>query len=136
VIATLFGLSETQALVVLFVFLPFALALVIIPLVGWMSRNTPRPVLTSEILANGLEGQAEILAVRNMGTIVDVRPMVRFQLRVMPDAGPGVFDLEVVQAIPRQLVGELRVGDTVEVRLTADHSAGAIVWAGRRPGGW
>ena len=92
----------------------------------------PRPVLTSEILEHGLPGEAEILSVRNMGTIVDLRPMVRFELRVRADSDGEPFALEVFQSLPRQIVRDFRPGDTVEVRLTPDHSAGAVVWGGYR----
>jgi len=143
----LFGLSPTQALVVLFVFLPFALAALVIPFVAWRHRGDPKPVLTSEILASGVRGRAEIVSVRLLGTILDLKPMVRFVLRVTTEAGaPGgtaadsgagssvdagePFDLEVVQSIPRSLVGVYRPGDTVEVRLTPDRSAGAVVLGG------
>jgi hypothetical protein len=129
-IASLFGLSETQALVVIFVLLPFAVAAVVVPFVSWRWRNVPKPVLTSDILAHGEPGEAEILSIRNMGTIVDLRPMVRFELQVRARPGEGSFRLEVVQALPRQVIGGFRVGDVVEIRLTPDHSAGAIVWGG------
>lgn len=134
--ASLFGLSPTQALVVLFVFLPFALAALVIPFVAWRHRGDPKPFLTSEILATGVRGRAEIVSVRSLGSVVDLKPMVRFMLRVDaggpdPDGSGGEpFDLEVVQSIPRSLVGVYRAGDTVEVRLTPDRSAGAVVLGG------
>jgi hypothetical protein len=135
--ASLFGLSATQALVVLFVVLPFAVAALVIPIVAWSHRGDPKPVRTSEILATGVRARAEILTVRSLGSILDLRPMVRFGLRVtavdLPSAVPTgedpgePFDLEVVQSVPRSLVGVYQPGDTVEVRLTADRSAGAVV---------
>ncbi|HET7522782.1 MAG TPA: hypothetical protein VFJ79_01420 [Acidimicrobiales bacterium] len=133
--ASLFGLSPSQALVLLFVVLPFVLAALVIPFVSWRHRNDPKPVLTSEILATGVRGTAEILAVRSLGNILDVKPMVRFVLRVTETGGTGPgsgepFELEVVQSIPRSLVGAYRPGDRVEVRLTADRSAGAVVLGG------
>lgn len=128
--AALFGLSTTQALVVLFVLLPFALAGVVVPLVAWTHRHDPTPVRTSDILATGTSARAEIVSVRSLGTIVDLKPMVRFVLRVTVPDGEAPFDLEVVQAIPRSLVGAYRPGDRVEVRLTADRSAGAVVLGG------
>jgi len=129
VIGSLFGLSPTQGLVVLFVLAPFAVAGVVIPLVAWRTSGAPRPVLTSEILANGRPAEAEILSVRNLGNILDARPMVRFALRVLADGDDQLpWDLEVVQWIPRRLVATFRPGDVVEIRLTADGSAGAVVW--------
>jgi len=128
-------LSPSQALVLLFVVLPFVLAALVVPFVSWRHRNDPKPVLTSEILATGVRGTAEILSVRSLGNILDVKPMVRFILRVTESSASGAdggetFDLEVVQSIPRSLVGAYRPGDTVEVRLTADRSAGAVVLGG------
>lgn len=133
--ASLFGLTPSQALVLLFVVLPFVLAALVVPFVSWRHRNDPKPVLTSEILATGVRATAEILSVRSLGNILDVKPMVRFVLRVTetggPDGGTGEpYELEVVQAIPRSLVGTYRPGDTVQVRLTPDRTAGAVVLGG------
>lgn len=125
-----FGLSPVQALVILFVVLPVVLGAVIVPLVGWRTSKGPRPVLTSDILATGQPARGEILEVRSLGTILDVKPMVRFRLRVSEPAGEP-FDLTVVQALPRSLVGRFRRGDVVELRVTADRSAGAIVVGGQ-----
>ncbi len=132
--ASLFGLTTTQALVVLFVLLPFALAAVIVPLVAWRWSRGPQPVLTSEILAGGLPAEAEILSVRPLGTFLDVRPMVRFQLLVMVAPEEDRFELEVVQSFPRGVLRDFRPGDIVEIRITEDRSAGAIVWGGAHPG--
>ena len=111
------------------------MALLVVPFVSWRHRNDPKPVLTSEILATGVRGTAEILSVRSLGNILDVKPMVRFVLRVTATGGPNggtgePYELEVVQAIPRSLVGAYRPGDTVQVRLTPDRTAGAVVLGG------
>ena len=123
----MFGLSQTQALVLLFVVLPFVLAAIVVPLVAWSHSGKPRPVLTSEILAHGDPGQAEIVSVRNMGNLFDPRPMVRFALKVTADSEP--FDLEVVQSFPRDVIRSFHAGDVVQVRLTPDRTAGAVVWS-------
>lgn len=128
-LASLFGLSQAQALVILFVLLPFALAAIVVPLVAWSASRGPKPVLTSEILAHGDPATARIVSVRPLGGFLDARPMVRFGLRVTAP-GEEPFDLEVYQSFPRGAVRDFRVGDEVEVRLTADRSAGAIVWGG------
>jgi hypothetical protein len=109
---------------------------VIIPLVAWRSSGQPKPVRTSEILAHGAPAEAKILSVRSLGTILDVRPMVRFQLRVTAAPGEAPFELEVIQALPRSAIREFRSGDRVEVRLTPDRSAGAVVWSGLPPADW
>lgn len=128
VLASLFGLSTNQGLVVLFVLLPFALAAVVVPLFAWRSRNWPKPILTSEILATGERATGEILAVKTLGTIVDLRPMVRINLNVSASGGEEPFELEVVQSFPRSVIYGLRPGERVEMRVTPDHSAGAVVW--------
>jgi hypothetical protein len=127
-VSSLFGLSTNQALVVLFVLLPFAVAAIIIPLVAWRSRNWPKPMLTSEILATGERADGEIVSVRNLGTIVDLRPMVKVVLNVTTRDGAEPFELEVVQSFPRSVIYSLRPGERVDVRLSPDRSAGAVVW--------
>jgi hypothetical protein len=130
--ASLFGLSTTQALVVLFVILPFAVAAIIVPLVSWRSSGGPKPVLTSEILSQGVPAEARIISVKTLGGagFLDPRPMVRFMLMVTANRDEEPFELEVVQSFPRAATRELRPGELVEIRLTPDHTAGAILWSG------
>lgn len=113
---------------ILFVVLPFALAAVLVPLYAWRTSGRPTPPLTRDILATGVPAQARIVAVRNMGTIVDLRPMVRFNLQVTTGPGEEPFDLEVVQSLPRAAIYQFKKGDFIQVRLTLDRTAGAVVW--------
>ena len=126
--APLLGLTQAEGLVLIFVVLPFAVAAVVVPFVVWRSSRGPKPILTSEILASGIRGEAEILSMRTLGSILEVRPMVRFQLKVRPGPDEAPFDLEVVQSLPRSVISEFRSGDVVEVRFTPDRTAGAVVW--------
>jgi hypothetical protein len=82
-------------------------------------------VLTSEILAHGDAGEAEILSVRNVGNLFDPRPMVRFNLKVTSDSEP--FEIEVVQSFPKYAIRSFHPGDRVDIRLTPDRTAGAVV---------
>lgn len=128
-----FGLSQTQALVILFILLPLVLAGVLVPtMVWWLSRG-PRPTLTSELLSEGTPAEGTILSIRSLGTVLDARPMVRFRLRVDGRTPAGPEELEVVQAVPRTMLGVFRPGDVVRVRLSADRSAGAIEWGYEAP---
>ena len=130
---------------VLFVLLPVAAGVVIVPLVSWRIKSSSPPVRTSEILANGIPVTARIVTVKTLGSILEVRPMVRFVVRVSPPgegfagdrgglmgasggAGDESFDLEIVQSLPRSVIGGFRSGNIVQAKLTADFSAGAIVW--------
>lgn len=128
---SLFGMSTTDALVALFVVLPFALAALIFPLVAWRSSaraGGEKPVLTRDILISGLPGRAQIVSVRPLGSIVDMRPMVSFQLRVLSSPAEEPFSLEVIQSFPRSALRQFHPGDPVEIRLTPDLSRGAVVW--------
>lgn len=126
-LGSLFGLTTSQALVVLFVLLPLVLAAVIVPLASWRWSKGPKPVLTSEILATGEAGRAKIVSMKNLGGVLDMRPMVRFTLQVKARDSGEPFDLVVVQSLPRALVGDYHPGDVVDVRFTADRLAGAVV---------
>ncbi len=112
--------------------LPFVVAGPVIAFVSWRSSGTPPPVRTSTILAEGDPAEGEVVSVKLLGTFLDMRPMVRFALRVHVGSD-GPFDLEVVQSLPRAVARDFHPGDVVELRLTADRSAGAVVWVG--PGG-
>ena len=120
------AITQVQALVVLFVVLPFVVAAGVIAFVSWRSSDGPPPVRTSDILATGDPGEAEVLAIRSFGGLLDTRPMVRLDLRVTTVADPA-FDLQVTQSLPRPYARALRVGDRVEVRVQPDRSGAAVV---------
>jgi hypothetical protein len=120
------AITQVQALVVLFVVLPFVVAAGVIAFVSWRSSDGPPAVRTSDILATGDRGEAEVLAIRSFGGLLDTRPMVRLDLRVTTAADPA-FDLQVTQSLPRPYARALRVGDRVEVRVLLDRSAAAVV---------
>ena len=119
-------MTQVQALVILFVILPFAVAGGVIWFVTWRSSGDPPPIRTSEVLARGEPGEAEVLAVRSFGGLLDTRPMVRLDLRITT-AGRSAFDLQVTQSFPRAYARTLGPGDHVEVRVTADGAAAAVV---------
>ena len=120
------ALSQVQALVILFVLLPFLVAAGVIAFISWRSSGDPPPVRTSDILATGETGHAEILAIRSFGGLFDTRPMVRLDLRITPRDG-DVFDLQVTQSFPRAYARTLKPGDRVEVRVLADRAHAAVV---------
>lgn len=115
----------TAILVLLFVVLPFAVAGLVLGFVSWRTSGDPAPPRTSDILRTGDAADAEILVVRNMGQILDVKPMVRVRLRVTP-ASAEPFEIEVTQSFARDEMRALQVGRTVPVRVLADRSAAAI----------
>ena len=114
------------ALLVLFVVVPFGVAAAVIWFVSWRSSKGPAPIRTSDVLRDGEAAPAEVLTLRNLGTILDVRPMVRVGLRISPSDG-ATFDLEVTQAVSRGGLRQIRVGDRVEVRYLPDRSSAALV---------
>ena len=120
------AITQVQALVVLFVVLPFVVAAGVIAFISGRSSDGPPPVRTSDILATGDPGEAEVLAIRSFGGLLDTRPMVRLDLRVTTAAHPA-FDLQVTQSLARPYARALRVGDRVEVRVLPDRSGAAVV---------
>jgi len=119
-------MTQVQALVLLFVVLPFVVAGGVIAFVSWRAKGQEAPTRTSTVLATGEPGDAEVLALRSYGGLLDTRPMVRLDLRITtPSHAP--FDLQVTQSLPRPYARSLRVGDRVEVRVLADHSAAAVI---------
>ena len=130
----LLGLTQAQGLVIVFIVLPIVVAAIFVPIMVRVLSRGPRPVLTSELLATGTPAEGRVLRIRTLGTVLDVRPMVRFDLeiRVGPEEPP--FELQVVQAVPRTMLGTWQPGDVVRVRLAPDRTAGAVEW-GYEPGG-
>ena len=127
------GFSQLQGLVIIFVLLPIVVAVVMVPLmVRWLSRG-PRPMLTSELLASGTPAEGRILSIRSLGNILDVRPMVRFDLEATVESGEEPFQLQIVQSFPRSMVGVFQPGDIVRLRLSPDRSTGAIEWGYEAP---
>ena len=113
-----------MALLLIFVVLPIVVAPIVVWVVSRRSPSLPPEYRTSELLAHGEIHRGEVLEWVNRGQFLDPRPMVSVRLRV-DDAEP--FELVVTQSVPRRLLGKLRAGANVEVRLSADHRAGAVV---------
>lgn len=120
-------MRQSTQLLLLFVVLPIVAGVVVMVLVAWRSPGVASGTRTSELLAHGQPGTAEILGVRRAGGVLDVRPMMFLRLSVRPADGGDAFDVDVVQALPRRLVSDLRPGVVVGVRVAPDHSAAAIV---------
>jgi hypothetical protein len=112
-------------LLILFVVLPLLVVGPVIWFVSWRFRDATPPRLTSEVLATGEPARAEVTAIKTTGGFLDPRPMVRLGLRITSLDGP--VDLEVTQSIPRDVLRQLRTGDVVDVRVTSDGAAAAIV---------
>lgn len=116
-----------------FVVAPIVAGVILVPLMVRLLSKGPRPMLTSELLAHGSRAEGQIVRVKSLGNILDVKPMVRFDLEVSGAAGEEPFALQVVQALPRSMVGVFRPGDIVRVRLSPDRSTGAIEWGYETP---
>jgi hypothetical protein len=127
-------MTQVQALVLLFVVLPFIVAAAVIGFINWRSSSDPPPVRTSTILETGEPGEGEVLGIRSFGGLLDTRPMVRLDLRVTTPGSPA-FDLQVTQSLPRPFARALRVGDHLELRVLRDRTAAAIVPSPDEPEG-
>jgi hypothetical protein len=120
-----FAISQSTALVLLFVVLPIVLAPIVVAFVAWRAPAPPPGTRTSELLSDGEAATAELVGWRDKGAFLELRPMVAFELIV---AGEAPFELTVVQSVPRRLLSRLERGMTLDVRLSPDRAAGAIVF--------
>jgi hypothetical protein len=124
------GLSQNTSLLLLFVGLPFVVGGIVMTLVARRGPHVPPEHRVSEILARGELAEGQVLDLRRLGSPLDVRPMVAFRLEVHAVANSepfSPFELVVTQAVPRHLAGRLRSGLSLPVRLSQDHSAGAVI---------
>lgn len=101
-------------------------------LVRWLSKG-PRPLLTSELLATGTPAEGTIVKTKNLGNILDTKPMIRINLEATVEGESEPFELVVVQSFPRSVVGLFRPGDVVQLRVSPDRSTGAIEWGYEAP---
>ncbi|GAC1544262.1 MAG: hypothetical protein NVS3B12_32950 [Acidimicrobiales bacterium] len=119
-------MSLTLALLLLFVVAPFLVAGLVIGVIAWTTRKDELPVRTSTVLRTGRQVWAEVIRVRNLGSVLDVRPMVEVTVRIA-DEPTGNQEVMVTQAMPRRAVRRLRPGAQVELRVLAEPLAAAIV---------
>jgi hypothetical protein len=126
----LLALSQASGLLLLFVVLPFIVGGIVMGLVSWRSQGVVPAHRISALLEHGEPGRAEVLDLRTLGSFLDARPMVAFRLAVRPGlAGEDVeaFELVVTQSVPRRVAAALQPGMVLEIRLSPDHTVGAIV---------
>ena len=120
------ALSDGMALLFLFVILPVFLALAVAALVQWRSAPVPQELRTSDLLRDGAPGEATLLDWRTPGqSFLDRRPMVTFRLSLSGVDGAELF---VTQSVTRAVLRSLERGMIVDVRLSPDRRAGAIVF--------
>ena len=117
------SLSDSSALLLLFVVLPLVLAPIVIVYVDRRSPKVVEGARTSELLQDGEPVQAELVGWRILTTFFfDPRPMIEFTVRFADGA-----ELVTTQAVPRLLVGDLRTGMELVVSVNAERTAGAVV---------
>ena len=117
-------MSTTAQLLLLFVVLPLIVTPIVVLIVVRRAPDLPEEYRISSLLDHGEPAQAELLEWKNKGPFLfDSRPMVSFRLKL-----EGGDELVVVQSTPRDVVGRLVRGMPVDVRLSRDRIAGAIVW--------
>jgi len=128
----LLGLSQNSAFLLLFVVLPVVMAPIVIALVARRSPDLPAPYRTSQLLLDGEPVRAELLEWKNKGPfLLDGRPMVAFKLQLVGEA----TEMSITQSVPRPLIGGLKKGMILDVRVSPDRAAGAIVLP-LHPGEW
>ncbi|HVE95208.1 MAG TPA: hypothetical protein VNB24_09820 [Acidimicrobiales bacterium] len=120
------AVSQSVALLLLFVVLPLVLAYVIARLVQWRSEPFPAELRTSTILRDGDSAEGELIDWRSPAqSFLDRHPMVTFRVAV---AGREQYEIRITQSVPRGVLRHLERGMTVPIRLSADRTHGAIVF--------
>jgi len=120
------AVSQSVALLLLFIGLPLVLAYVVARLVQWRSEPFPPELRTSAILRDGEPAEGVLNDWRSPSqSFLDRHPMVTFRVSV---SGASPFDIEITQSVPRPILRQLERGMTVPLRLTADHAHGAIAF--------
>jgi hypothetical protein len=115
--------SGTAWLLLLFVVLPFVVAPFVVSYVAKRGPTLPAGHRTSELLESGEPAEAELIEWKNKGPFLfEGRPMIEFKITVR-----GEGDMTIVQSVPKPILTRLRQGMTLDVRLSADRTAGAIV---------
>ena len=116
-------MSGPAILLLLFIGLPIVVAPVVIWLVARQSPELPPALRISELLEHGEPAEAELLAWKNKGPfLLDSRPMVACHISVR-----GGEELVITQSIPRPVLNKFVKGMALDVRLSPDRTAGAIV---------
>jgi len=124
------ALSGGTSLLLLFLVLPVVVGGIVMTLISRSGPQVPPEHRTSALLALGELADGHVLDLRRLGSPLDMRPMVAFRLEVHPVATSDpfpTFELIVTQAVPRRLVARLHPGLLLAVRLSQDHSAGAVI---------
>ena len=125
------AVTQSAALVFLFVILPFVLAVVVAWFVERRSEPYPAERTTSVILREGTPAEATLADWRlPPQSFLDRHPMVTFDVEVHGDAPTA---MQITQSVRRAVLRSLEKGMTVDVRLSPDREAGAIVFDAPMP---
>lgn len=100
-----------------------------------LGRGLLRSFSNAGTLEQGVPASAVITSMGETGTTVNEHPVVEFGLRVTRDGAPA-YDVTVKQMLPRLLVGQVRPGLAVGVKvMPGDPNDVAIDWDAPAAGG-
>ena len=115
-------MSTNAALLVIFVVLPLIVAPVVVMFVARRSPAVPPEHRTSWLLENGEPMSGELVSWKNKGPfLLDSRPMVAFVITVDGER------VDITQSVPRGVIAKLSEGMTLDLRVSPDRRAAAIV---------
>ena len=115
-------MSANAALLLIFVVLPLIVAPIVVGYVVRRSPDVPPEHRTSWLLENGELASGELVSWKNKGPfLLDSRPMVAFVVL----AGGERF--EITQSVSRAVIAKLTEGMPVDIRLSPDRQAAAVV---------
>ena len=115
-------MSGTAWLLLIFIVLPIVVTPFVVSFVARRSPDVPVEHRTSWLLDHGEPMEATLVSWKNKGPfMLDGHPMVAFKLDV--DGAP----VDITQPVSRAVVSRLSEGMTLDVRVSPDRRAGAIV---------
>ena len=124
-------MSQGVALLLLFVVVPVVAAVAVVALVQWRSPAVPAGHRTSELLRDGIRTTATLLDWHTPGqSFLDRRPMVSFRVAVHDAAAA---ELTITQSVPRGVLHRMKPGMPLDVSLSKDGLAGAVVFQRDEP---
>ena len=116
-------MSANAALLLIFVVLPLVIAPVVVWFVVRRSPELPSQYRISSLLENGEAMRGELISWKNKGPFLfDSRPMVAFRVAVDGEV------VEITQSVPRPVLARFSEGMMVEIRMSTDRRAAAIVF--------
>lgn len=117
--------------------LPLVIGSIVLSFVvaAWLGKGILGNATNRGVLAKGVPATAQVLSMAETGTTVNQQPLVEFGLQVHRD-GEEPYEVKVKQVLPRLLLGTVKPGVQVNVKvMPSDPRKVGIDWSAQTGGG-